>query len=159
MYDTGIFGTDIVTRILFEHGYGELAYSLLTSKKEISFNTIIERGGTTLWEYWTGKRSYSHPMFGAVVKYLFKYLLGINQPVESNGFSSIIISPIIINELTSISGSIMTPKGQVTVSITQDSSEVTVRTDVPEKANAKLVLYGTEYPLCAGRNEITAQIQ
>ena len=34
-YDTGIFATDVLTRILFERGESELAISLLTSKKKI----------------------------------------------------------------------------------------------------------------------------
>lgn len=33
-YDTGIFATDVLTRILFERGESELAISLLTSKEE-----------------------------------------------------------------------------------------------------------------------------
>ncbi|MFR3483685.1 MAG: hypothetical protein ACLTXL_09490 [Clostridia bacterium] len=36
MYDTGIFGTDVVTRVLFERGYGQLAYDLLTSEGQYS---------------------------------------------------------------------------------------------------------------------------
>ena len=42
MYDTGIFGTDIVTRILFERGHGQLAFELLTSEKEIAFSFQIK---------------------------------------------------------------------------------------------------------------------
>jgi alpha-L-rhamnosidase len=55
MYDTGIFGTDIVTRVLFENGYPQLAFDLLTSKEKVSFNSIMERGATTLWSIGTEK--------------------------------------------------------------------------------------------------------
>lgn len=77
MYDTGIFGTDILTRVLFENRKAPLAFRLLTSEKMFSFWNIKRQNATTLWEYWTGRRSHSHPMFGAVAAYLFEFLLGI----------------------------------------------------------------------------------
>ncbi len=72
-FDTGIFGTDILIRILCENGYTELAKSLLTSKKENTFYNMMSHGATTLWENWDGCDSHSHPMFGAVVEYIVKY--------------------------------------------------------------------------------------
>lgn len=77
MFDTGIFGTDILIRILFERGFGSLAYRLLSSEGEFSFGNMMNKGATSLWEYWYGKRSHSHPMFGAVTAYLTEFLLGI----------------------------------------------------------------------------------
>ena len=65
-YDTGIFATDVLTRILFERGESELAISLLTSKEEDTFYSRMKKGGTTIPEYWTGHRSQCHPLFGAV---------------------------------------------------------------------------------------------
>lgn len=69
-YDTGIFGTEIVTRVLLEKGEYALAARLLLSEREISFAGWMKKGATTLWEYWPRgyQRSLSHPMFGAVVK-------------------------------------------------------------------------------------------
>ena len=71
-YDTGIFGTDIVTRVLFERGDGEVALKLLLSEETVSFHDWKERGATTFYEYWSDSlrdRSHNHPMFGAVVAY------------------------------------------------------------------------------------------
>ena len=36
-YDTGMFGTDIVTRVLFEYGRPDLAYKLLTADEPYGF--------------------------------------------------------------------------------------------------------------------------
>ena len=65
-FDTGIFGTDIVPRVLFERGCADTAYALLSSDKPVSFDRFRQLGATTLWEYWPlgGERSHSHPMFG-----------------------------------------------------------------------------------------------
>ena len=73
-----------------ENGKEALAVKLLTNEKEYSFATQFKHGATTLWEYWTPlRRSYSHPMFGAVTKYLFTGLLGIKQAGE--GYESIVV--------------------------------------------------------------------
>lgn len=77
MFDTGIFGTDILTRVLLENGRGDLAFRLLTSSGKYSFDNIRRQGATSLWEYWTGKRSHSHPMFGACAAYLTEFFCGI----------------------------------------------------------------------------------
>ena len=74
-FDTGIFGTDILIRILCERGDKELAKRLLTSKEGLgTFSYMREHGATTLWENWSGMDSHSHPMFGAVVASIIKYL-------------------------------------------------------------------------------------
>ena len=72
-FDIGIFGTDILLRTLCENGHKDLAFKLLTNEKENSFYNMKKHGATTLWENWDGAHSHSHPMFGAVVKYLVEY--------------------------------------------------------------------------------------
>ena len=74
-FDTGIFATDILVRILCERGDKELARRLLTSKDGLgTFHYMREHGATTLWENWSGADSHSHPMFGAVVASIIRYL-------------------------------------------------------------------------------------
>lgn len=116
-YDTGIFGTDILTRILFENGFGDLAYKLLTNEKEISFHRMKRAGATTLWEEWEGTNSHSHPMFGAVVEYFFKYILGIKQNKDSTAFKEVIISPSSIKGLKYAKGEIETTRGKISVEV------------------------------------------
>ena len=150
MFDTGIFGTDILTRVLFEHGRGDLAYRLLTSDGCWSFEHIRQAGSTTLWEYWTGRRSHSHPMFGAVVASLFRYLLGVHLPEDGNTF---FIEPIYPGCDASFSGS-TTLRGEpvrVEIAYANDTARFTVETP----RMTELRFGGKTYPLQAGRNEIT----
>ncbi len=72
-FDTGIFGTDILIRVLCENNQKDLAKALLTSEKENTFYNMKKHGATTLWEMWNGQDSHSHPMFGAVVSSIIKY--------------------------------------------------------------------------------------
>ncbi len=73
-FDTGIFGTRVLIKTLCENGYKDLAFKLLTSKKENTYYNMKRNGATTIWEEWDGKDSHSHPMFGSVVEYIIKYL-------------------------------------------------------------------------------------
>ncbi len=105
-FDTGIFGTPFVLKVLFEHGYGDDAYRLLANRGEVSFFHMMDSGATTLWEEWFNEHSSNHPMFGAVVEFLFKYLLGIRQPEDSVGFETVAVDPVPAPSLDWAEGSV-----------------------------------------------------
>ncbi len=131
-YDTGIFGTDIVTKVLFENGEAQTAFKLLTSRHEVSFYSQMMSGATTLQEYWTGQRSQCHPMFGAVTRYLFEYILGIKQAEGSAGYDEIVISPQLLGMVRKCSGKIETPHG--IVSVEYCSGKIVI--NIPENTRA-----------------------
>lgn len=147
-YDTGIFGTDIVTRILFEKGRADVAFSLLTSKEDVSYYNQIQNGATTLLEYWNGVRSQCHPMFGAVTKYLFEYILGIRQDKDSYGYEKVTIEPVCMEYLPKAKGKISTIKGEITLIYNEKEIKITI----PENINAVLKLNGSEIALQTGLN-------
>ncbi len=151
-YNTGIFGTDILTRVLFTHGRGDLAFRLLSSEGKYSFGNLMNQGATTLWEYWTGKRSHSHPMFGAVVAYLFRYILGINQEKDSCGYEKILIAPVDIKAVGKFSGKITVPAGEISVSAEYTGSRAYF--DIRLPADGTFKYKNTEIALTSGTNKI-----
>lgn len=152
-YNTGIFGTDILTRVLFKNGRADLAARLLSSKGKYSFGCLMNQDATTLWEYWTGKRSHSHPMFGAVVAYLFRYILGIGQSEDSFGYSELIISPADIKMNGSFSGKISIPQGEVSVSVKY--SEGTAHFSINLPCSGTFIFRDVKMELTAGKNDIS----
>ena len=159
-YDTGIFGTDILTRILFERGDGQLAADLLLSETLHSFGEMRRLGATTLWEYWPGSlrdRSHNHPMFGAVAAYLYDYLLGIRAKNGCAGYSEIIIAPVTVNGINRIEGHRTLKSGKVAVSYEKGEKSVIFNIEIPENQPAEFVFAGKTYKLQAGENrfEIT----
>ena len=118
-FDTGIFGTDLVIRVLFALGEGALAFRLLTNETENSFYNMMLGGTNTLWENWDGCDSLCHPMFGAVNEYLFSYILGIRRYDDRPGFADIVIDPAKIPGLAA-KGSYQTPDGRIKVSVSTD---------------------------------------
>ena len=154
-YDTGIFATDIVTRILFENGDSDLAVDLLTNNGNQGYEHWRQNGATSFHEYWDSNRSrsHSHPMFGATVAYLFEYLLGIKQSENTAGYTSLVIVPQAINRFTRMSGSIKTPAGIVAVSYENKSGTVKFRISVPNGTKAVFRCSCKEFDLSQGLNE------
>lgn len=153
MYDTGIFGTDVVTRILFEKGYEKLAFELLTSKKEVSFNTWKESGATTLPENWDFDRSQNHPMFGAVVRYFFMYLLGIKN--AGVAFDKIKIEPKFVDGLNKAEGHITVNAGEIKVKFEKCDNTVNMEIAVPENIEAEFVYDGKTEKIHCGTTKLT----
>ena len=134
-YDTGIFGTDIVTRLLFEMGRGDIACRLLTADTPHGFGAWKKEGATTFREYWGTARSHSHPMFGAVVSYFFEYLLGIRQKDDSYGYDRVLIDPA---GALSVSGSLPTPHGAIAVTLEKTDGTSHLTLSLPRGIEAEI---------------------
>lgn len=152
-FDTGIFGTDILIRVLFERGDANTAFRLLTSEGKGSFYNMKKHGATTIWENWDGERSHSHPMFGAATRYLFSFILGITQEKTSAGYEHILIAPQIPDGLDYASGHITTVRGKISVTFKRTESEADFYVTVPQRAR---FTYGSgcEFELRDGENHI-----
>ncbi len=158
-FDTGIFGTDIVTRVLFEHGDGDIAFDLLNSTTLHSFGEMKRLGATTVWEYWPGSlddRSHNHPMFGAVAAYLYDYILGI-QSIAPGG-SELVISPAMPRGLSSASGWRTLPAGVVSVAYLTENGKADFKVDLPQGIKASFVFGDKTFPLASGENCITFEV-
>ena len=152
-YDTGIFGTYILNKVLFENGLSDLAFLLLTNKKEASFYNMKKQGATTLWERWNGD-SNNHPMFGASARYLFEYILGIRQKPDTSGFDEVIISPLRIKGLNRAKGHITCRHGKIAVSYMKSDQITEYRIQIPKNVNAVFSVGTTKKILNEGLNII-----
>ncbi len=155
-YDTGIFGTEVVTRLLCEYGRADIAYKLLTADKPHGFIGWKKQKATTLHEYWFDARSHSHPMFGGVLAVLYDYFLGV-QAVEG-GYKTAVIRPAVNCGLSFVRGSISTPYGELKVAWQVDGDKVTVTTDVPDAIHATLCVGETEVLLSKGSSSHEIQL-
>ena len=159
-YDTGIFATDIVTRLLFENGDIDLAIDLLTHNGEQGYEHWRKNGATTFHEYWDSNRSrsHSHPMFGAPVAYLFEYLLGIKQGNGSAGYKSLVIEPQGIPRFDRMSGSIETIQGVVAVNYKNNDGKVHFEITIPENTKAIFRYKNEEIALTQGENKFIIEL-
>ena len=135
-FDTGIFETDILIRVLLQRHEYELAYKLLSSKKRCSFHNWMKNGETTFIENCNGVRSHCHPMFGVVTRYLIEYILGIRQTEDSVVYSDVIINPVMHNFIHEAEGKITTVYGDI--SVKYDDNRITV--NIPKEINAYICI-------------------
>lgn len=135
-FDTGIIATDALIGWLFDVNENQLAFDLLSNEKEVSFAHMADMGATTLWENWNGADSHNHPMFGAVTKYLFKYLLGIRQAEDSVAFKKVVISPRFVNGIDFIKGHITTENGRISVEYKIENNVASIKIFADEKIDA-----------------------
>ncbi len=155
-YDTGIFATDILTRMLFEHGDAELAVELLTNNGDQGFEHWRQNGATTLHEYWDSNRSrsHNHQMFGSPVAYFFEYLLGIRQAPQTVGYTSLVIEPMAISKFAHMSGSMQTPNGTVSVKYEKKDGRIVFNIHIPPKTQAIFKYAEQEFVLYEGTNSV-----
>lgn len=117
---TGNLCSRYVVELLFQYGYVDEAFALLTQTSYPSWGYMLENGATTLWERWEKVETYegiskmashNHAMTGAVGVCFHKYLAGIRPDVNWPGFQNAIIRPVIPRQLKYVSGTLETVRG------------------------------------------------
>ncbi len=108
---TGFLGTPLISHILTETGYPDLAYMLLFRKNYPSWLYPVTMGATTIWERWdgikpdgtfqdVGMNSFNHYAYGAVGNWLYSKVAGISFDPEFPGYKHFIIKPYLDDRLT-----------------------------------------------------------
>ena len=159
---TGFLGTGILTQTLSEVGLSNLAYSLLLQKEDPSWLYSVYQGATTVWERWNsytlekgfgdvGMNSFNHYAYGAVVEWMYKYMLGIVVDEDKPGFKHIILKPQpdlrTAEELPSgqenvrwARGEFDSVAGKIKVSWNIEESSFTYNVSIPKNTTATLYM-------------------
>ena len=146
--NTGIIGTKYLWPILAEGGQSDLAFTVATQTSYPGYGYWINNGSTTFPETWEGKNSQNHQMFGSVVEYFFKYLAGIQSPMEGNtakGYRSIHIEPDVPVKLNSVNASVETIAGTIVSDWEKTSDSFNHRISVPANSIATIALPVLDY--------------
>lgn len=137
-FDTGFLCTDILCEVLCSYGYTDVFLSLLGSEKLGTFLYMKRHGATTIWEYFIGKCSHNHPMFGACTRQLFQSVLGIRQRTGTAGYCDVIINPVKTVPNLKVSGSINTPRGVIAVSLDTTGKKPIIKADAPSSIKVEI---------------------
>jgi len=131
-FDTGFLATDLLFEVLLEYGHADTVLRLMEGEDAGCYLYQKRRGGTALWEHWTGGFSHDHPMYGGGVRTLFTGLLGMKQHPDSAGWQHVILDPKIPSALPWAKGSIETPLGTLSVAWEQTEYGMNLTVDAPE---------------------------
>lgn len=101
---TGFLGASFLPHVLSEHGYLELAYTLLQQTTYPSWLYPVTQGATTIWERWDGLKpdgtfqavtmnSFNHYAYGAIGEWLYRVVAGLDIDSVQPGYQRVIIYP------------------------------------------------------------------
>ena len=132
---TGVVGTHCLMNALWRNEAVETAYLLANQKTAPSWGHMIEKGATTIWEFWDGHGSWNHPMLGGPLDaWFYKGVLGI-YPTKP-GYEELSIRPQIGGGLTFARGHVQTPRGKVASAWHIDGTAVTLNVSIPFNSQA-----------------------
>lgn len=143
-FDTGCTGVKFVLPVLFDNGYSDVAYKVLTQKTYPSWCFWLENGATSAWESWeTTTRSQDHYFLGSYDEAFFTHLAGIKD--VRDGYRSFTVSPKFDCGLRYVKAKIKTPVGILKSQWEKDENgKFTVKIEIPEGSKAKIILPAKE---------------
>lgn len=155
---TGNLCTLYLMEMLTEYGYVDTAWELLTREEYPSWGYMMQNGATTVWERFERKKSHGmnshcHPMYGAVGKWFYSHIAGI-QPLEA-GYQSILIRPYLPKKLLYAQATVDTCKGDVSVKWEKAYEKTHLLVDVPTGTQARIVLGDKEDWVKGGTHQYT----
>ena len=143
-FDTGCTGVKFVLPVLYDNGYSDVAYKVLTQKTYPSWGFWLENGADTAWESWeTTTRSQDHYFLGSYDEAFFTHFAGIKD--VKDGYKSFTIAPQLDCGLEYVKVSVKTPYGKLVSAwkINEDNT-ISVKVIIPEGTNAKVILSAKE---------------
>jgi len=148
---TGPQGTRYVMQTLRMYGENEVAYKLATQTTMPSWGYMVEKGATTMWEFWNGDKgiSHNHPFLGSVDEWFYRALAGINMEESATGFEKIIIKPHPVADVTWAKGSLKAMRGLIRSEWKKSADGLTLNVTIPANSTAKI------YIPKAGRQSVT----
>jgi alpha-L-rhamnosidase len=104
---------------------------------------MVDRGATTLWETWKESDdiySNSHPMFGSVTEWFYRWLGGIRPHPNYPGFERFYIKPFTPVGLESASTTYSAPNGKIISNWVKENQGYLFEITVPKTSIAQVVI-------------------
>ncbi len=152
---TGFVGTNLISHVLTDCGYLDLAYMLLNRKEYPSWLYPITKGATTIWERWdgikpdgtfqdAGMNSFNHYAYGAIGDWLYRVVAGIEIDSGNPGYRHIIIRPQPGGGLSHASAKHQSMYGEIESSWKIENETFNLSVTIPPNTTATVVLPGAQ---------------
>jgi len=146
---TGFIGTSMLMPVLAQSGNQATAYRLLLNDTYPSWGYSIKHGATSIWERWDGwtaergfqdpgMNSFAHYSFGAVARWMFQSVAGIDT--EEPGFQRLVLRPLPDSGLEWVKASYRSLHGRIASEWRRESGQRTFRFTLPANTSATLYL-------------------
>lgn len=164
---TGFIGTPYMLPILSEYGRDDIAYRLLFQESHPSWMYMVQKGATTVWEWWDADRpnehnresSFNHYALGSVAEWLYRYMAGIDTDPSGPGFKKIIIRPRPNARLTHVRGEYDSVYGTIISDWTLKDGMFTLTATLPSNTTGTIILpNGKKHEVGTGVHRFTEKI-
>ena len=142
---TGIFATKYLFDVSRMWNRNDVACSVANQHTFPGYGYMLDHGATTLWESWEYPdtvNSQNHPMFGSVVEWYYRSLLGINSITP--GFKTFYIKPQPAGDLYWARGHYDSQSGRIVSEWNTESTTFRMRVGIP--ANTTALVYVPSLP-------------
>ena len=140
---TGIFGTAFALEAISQYLSPQTTFDIINSKVYPGWGHMVERGATTLWETWKESDdtySNSHPMFGSVTEWFYRWIGGIRPHPHYPGFERFYIKPFTPIGLESASTTYSAPNGKIISNWVKENQGYLFEITVPKNSIAEVVI-------------------
>ena len=115
-FSTGIFGTKYILETISKYISPQIVYDIVNSTEYPGWGYMIHRGATSIWETWKESDnvySNSHPMFGVVTEWYYRWLGGIRPHPDFPGFKKFFLNPYTPDGLNYVRANYQSPYGKI----------------------------------------------
>ncbi|SDM23277.1 family 78 glycoside hydrolase catalytic domain [Siphonobacter aquaeclarae] len=136
---TGIFATKMLFDVLRENDRNGQAWQIASQEEFPGWGYMVKKGATTLWETWAysdGVYSQNHPMFGSIVEWYYRSLLGINA--LEPGFARFQVKPQPAGDLTWAKGEYRSVRGAIACHWRKEEGRYQLDVQVPVNSTAEI---------------------
>lgn len=137
--DTGCTGTRFVLPVLYDNGYHDIAFKVLTQTSYPSWGFWLENGADSAWESWERTtRSKDHYFLATYDEFLYSHIAGIRN--IRDGYKTLTVAPALDCGLEFVKASIKTPLGMLRCNWKKNENGYTIEIEIPSGSAAEIIL-------------------
>ncbi len=137
----GDIGFHFLVKALEEGGGSEILYNMNCRNDLPGYGFQLKKGATALTESWPALEEVSnnHLMLGHLMEWFYSGLGGIRQEEGSTAFKKIVISPLMVGDLTQARANYLSPYGRITSEWRKGENSIEMEVEIPANTTATIV--------------------
>lgn len=143
----GIFGMFMTYEVLNKYNHQGVIYEWINNKGDNTFYSMIERGQSTLSEYFLYGEpgSDNHAMYSSYIQWFYEGLAGINISKEAYGANEVLIKPYFEEEIDFVQCKYKSIKGDIVSNWSRSEDDILLHIEVPNNLKSGLLILDKKY--------------
>jgi alpha-L-rhamnosidase len=143
----GIFGMFMAYEVLNKYNYQDIIYKWINNRGENTFYSMLERGQSTLSEYFIYGEpgSDNHAMYSSYIQWFYEGLAGINISKNSYGASDVFIKPYFEEDIDFVQCKYKSIKGDIVSNWIKDKENILLHIEIPSNLRSCLLILDKKY--------------